>query len=88
VGRLTPHFHDISIENVTATGSTTAGVIVGLPESPVVGLTLKNVRIKAKTGMVIAYADVKTTDLHVEVVEGDDYKLGPGAKVEGLPAAK
>ena len=35
VTRLTPHFHDIMLENVTATGSGTAGAIVGLPESPV-----------------------------------------------------
>ena len=47
VTRLTPHFHNISIENVRATGSATAGVIVGLPESPVVDITLKNVDISA-----------------------------------------
>src|ERR1035438_10090811 len=43
VTRLTPKFHDITMENVTATGSGVAASIVGLPESPVLGLTLKNV---------------------------------------------
>src|ERR1019366_1796936 len=37
LGRLTPKFHNISIENVTATGSNSAGIIVGLPESPILG---------------------------------------------------
>jgi polygalacturonase len=85
VTRLTPHFHDITIENVTATGGSVAGVIVGLPESPVTGLTLKNVHIEAKTGMVIGYANVKFDDVTVTPDEGDAFKVGSGAKVEGLP---
>ena len=31
----TPKFHDITIENVTATGAKRAAVIMGLPESPI-----------------------------------------------------
>ena len=38
VTRLTPHFHDISISNLTATGAKTAGFIVGLPESPITSI--------------------------------------------------
>src|ERR1700744_341845 len=87
VTRLTPHFHDISIENVTASGGATAGVIVGLPESPVTGLRLKNVHISAKTGMTVGYANVKFDDVTVKPEEGDAFKVGAGAKVEGLPAA-
>jgi len=85
VTRLTPHFHDISIENVTASGGATAGVIVGLPESPVTGLTLKNVHISAKVGMTIGYAHVKFDDVTVKPDEGDAFKIGAGAKVDGLP---
>jgi hypothetical protein len=54
MGRLTPRFQDISIEDVKAVGSGSAGTIVGLPESPVVGLTLKNVHLEGQTGMKIA----------------------------------
>ncbi len=43
VTRLTPHFHGITIENLLSTGSTWAGVIIGLPESPVTGIALQNV---------------------------------------------
>ena len=35
VTRLTPHFHNIMLKNVTATGGDMAGAIVGLPEAPV-----------------------------------------------------
>jgi hypothetical protein len=81
VGRLTPKFHDITIENVTATGSGSAGTIVGLPESPVLGLTMKNVHIAAKTGMSIAYATVAMDDVVVTPVTGDAMKIAPTAKV-------
>jgi polygalacturonase len=81
VGRLTPKFHNISIENVTATGSNSAGTIVGLPESPVLGLTMKNVHIAAKTGMSVAYATVAMDDVVVTPVTGDSMKIAPTAKV-------
>jgi polygalacturonase len=81
VGRLTPKFHDISIENVTATGSGSAGTIVGLPESLVLGLTMKNVHIAAKTGMSIAYATVAMDDVVVTPVTGDAMKIAPTAEV-------
>jgi polygalacturonase len=81
VGRLTPKFHDITIENVTATGSNSAGTIVGLPESPVLGLTMKNVHIAAKTGMSIAYATVTLDDVVVTPETGEAMKIAPTAKV-------
>ena len=81
VTRLTPHFHDISIENVHATGGDVAGVIVGLPESPVVGLTLKNVDISAKTGMKVAYANTVFDNVKVTAAEGEGITVSPTATV-------
>jgi polygalacturonase len=81
VQRLTPHFHDITIENVTATGSGSAGTIVGLPESPVVGLTMKNVHLEGKTGLAIAYADVLLQNVTVKAETGEAIKVAPTAKV-------
>jgi len=81
VGRLTPKFHDISIENLTATGSGSAGTIVGLPESPVLGLTMKNVHIAAKTGLSIAYATVTMHDVVVTPQTGEAMMIAPTAKV-------
>ena len=70
VQRLTPFFHNITIENVKSVDSPWAGVIVGLPESPVKDIVLKNVDIQATKGMQIAYAEVTASDLKVTATEG------------------
>jgi polygalacturonase len=71
VTRLTPHFHDITIENVTATGSDSAGAIVGLPEAPVTGVTLRHVSLSATTGLTVGYADVSGDSVVVHADEGE-----------------
>jgi polygalacturonase len=88
VQRLTPHFHNIRIENVRSVHSDWAGVIVGLPESPVVDIELKNVSIEAKKGFEVGYATVDME--HVEIVsqDGKPMTLGPDGKVTGDYKAK
>jgi polygalacturonase len=81
VTRLTPHFHDIVLENVTATGGPNAGAIVGLPESPVTGVVLHNVKISAEHGLTIGYADVTGSGVVVEAGEGQGITQAVGAKV-------
>jgi polygalacturonase len=81
VGRLTPHFHDITIENVTATGSTVAGAIAGLPESPVENVILNNVKIAAQTGLTIGYANVTANNLQVQAAQGNTIIQGAGAQL-------
>jgi polygalacturonase len=81
VGRLTPHFHDIVLENVTATGGGVAAVIAGLPESPVKNVTLKNVKITAETGISIGYADVIAEGLVVKADKGEAVIKMTGANV-------
>ena len=81
VTRLTPHFHDITLENVTATGSTTGAVIVGLPESPVKNVVLKNVKISAQHGMTVAYADVSGEGVVITAAEGEAITKLAGANV-------
>jgi polygalacturonase len=80
VGRLTPHFHNITIENVTATGIGVAGVIAGLPESPVRNVVLHNVKISAEKGLTIGYADV-TGDADVKAATGEAITKLKGAEV-------
>ena len=82
VTRLTPHFHDITIENLNATGSASAGVIVGLPEAPVRGVTLHNVKIEAKQGLSIGYAEVSGANVQVKVAEGEGIMKLVGAEVK------
>ncbi len=81
VTRLTPRLHNITIENVTATGSRWAGVIVGLPEAPITGVVLRNVRISAQHGLTIRYADVSGKGLVVEASDGQSITKLVGAKV-------
>ena len=81
ITRLTPHFHDITIENVTATGSKSAGAIVGLPEAPVTGVTLRHVHLSADRGLTIGYADVSAQDFTVTAAEGEAITKGAGAKL-------
>jgi polygalacturonase len=78
VQRLTPHFHNIRIENVKSVNTAWAGVIVGLPESPVTDIELKNVNIEGTKGMQIGYATVTTDGLVVSTRDGSKpVALGP-----------
>lgn len=81
IQRLTPFFHDITIENVKSINSPWAGVIVGLPESPVKDIVLKNVDIQAQKGLQIAYANVTASDLKVTATEGQNITVAPNAKL-------
>ena len=81
VTRLTPHFHDITLENVTATGGEMAGAIVGLPESPVDNVVLKNVNLSGATGLSIGYANVTGTNVTVHADQGDAVIKMTGASV-------
>ena len=82
VQRLTPHFHNIRIENVKSVNSEWAGVIVGLPESHVVDIELKNVDIQAKKGFQIGYAEVTTDGFKVTTTDGSQpVKFGPEGSI-------
>ena len=81
VTRLTPHFHDITIENLNATGSDSAGAIVGLPEAPVADVQLRHVNLSAKTGLTVGYADVSGEDVVVHADAGEPIIKLTGAEL-------
>ncbi len=87
VTETTPKFKNITIRNLAATSSKSAGVIVGLPESQVQGVTLENVTIAAQQqGLEIRNAKgVTLTNTKVTAKEGEPY-LVQDAEVAGLPA--
>jgi polygalacturonase len=82
VTRLTPLFHDITIENVKATGAKVAGVLVGLPESPVKDVELKNVSVSADEGFKVAYAQAAFDNVKVKTAQGQGITISPTAQVE------
>jgi len=81
VSRLTPHFHDIMIENVTATEITSAGAIVGLPESPIKNVVLNNVKISAEKGLSIGYANVSGAGVLIQAKTGPSIVQLAGAHI-------
>ena len=68
----TPVFRNIRIINVTATSTSDAGLIVGLPESPVQNIRLENVNLTSKEGLTIANAKgVLLNRLQLSVAQGE-----------------
>ena len=78
VTRLTPHFHDITIQNVRVHSAKEAAVIVGLPESPIQGLRLIDVQITATRGARIEYAAIGQKNFTVHAANGQSIMAGPG----------
>ena len=80
----TPAFHGIKIKNLTATCPRQAGLIIGLPESPVSDVILENLKISAATGLTIRNAKgVKLESVQVSAREGQPF-FTENAEVEGL----
>jgi len=59
------------------------GIIVGLPESPVLNLSLKNVHLEGHTGMRIAYAKVAFDNVSFQAAQGAKLTVLPSATVTG-----
>jgi polygalacturonase len=81
VTSTTPNYHDITITKVTATGATSAGQIVGLPERTITGLNLSSVNIAAKTGVMVRNAAVTATSTTITPSSGAAWILQSKASV-------
>jgi polygalacturonase len=82
ITNTTPYYHNITITNLVATGSTTAGTIVGVPEEPFTAITLNAVKITAKKGIEVRNATVTVTHgTTVTVSSGSAYILESQGKV-------
>lgn len=67
----TPSYHGISIDGLRGNCPEIAGLIVGLPESPVRSLQLSNIQLKSATGLLIENAeDVEVKNVHIEAAQG------------------
>ncbi len=81
VTSTTPNYHDITVSKVTATGATSAGDIVGVPEKPLTNITLSSVSITAKTGLIVRNATVTTPSTTITVSSGSAYILQSNSHV-------
>ncbi|GKW15981.1 endopolygalacturonase [Pectobacterium carotovorum subsp. carotovorum] len=79
----TPHFSNVTIENLESTGKTKAAAyIIGVPEAPLSGFHFDNVRIDADKGIRVRNAELQTKGLTLNVKEGPVMQLDKGAKVD------
>lgn len=78
ITRLTPRFHDITISNVRVNGAKEAAVVVGLPESPILGLRLIDVSIEAAEGAKLQYVQIGASNFKVRASEGESIMSGEG----------
>jgi polygalacturonase len=83
----TPIYRNIHISNLTATCESSAGIIIGLPESQISDVVLENVRISAPIGLTIRNAKViKLKNVKIETQQGQPFIL-ENAVVEELDTA-
>ena len=83
-----PVFRNISVSNLKATCQRGAGKILGLPESKVSEMHLKDVEISAPTGFEIRNASgISFSNVIVKVRQGEPFLL-ENASVSGLPSAR
>ena len=87
----TPFIHDIVIQNVTSTAGATspggiktvAGTIYGLPESPILNLSLNNVSLSAATGLIARNVSGAASALTVSAASGPNLINQGGVSVPG-----
>jgi polygalacturonase len=87
VNETTPVFRNICVSNLTATCQKSAGIIIGLPESPISNVVLENINIRAATaGLLIRNAGgIRFKNVTVVNQRGPPFIL-ENAQVEGLKA--
>ena len=84
----TPIYRDILIKNLTASGSKSAGFVVGLPEMCISNVVFENVTLTTKTGLTIRNAHgIQFKNSTVTAANGATF-TAENATVTGLDAAK
>jgi polygalacturonase len=78
----TPWIRNILVDGLDATADK-AGVVIGLPERPIDGITFRNVRIAARTGLLVRNARIDAAGLSVAASEGPALVRQRGAVVAG-----
>lgn len=66
----TPYYHDITVDSLTATNCSYAGLIIGLPETKLTNINFSNVNISANMGLRIRNATVNANNLKVHANSG------------------
>ena len=83
VTSTTPHIHDVTITDMTATNAGTVGVVLGLPEAPIEGLTLRHVRLSARKGLQLSHVRGRASGSTFTVQTPPVLQCGPGVHIDG-----
>ena len=78
----TPAWKNITIRDVRSTGgSKIAGIIIGLPEEPVSGITMENVFIEAPLGLRVVNAKgITLRNVTIQAAKGEPWMIEPSAE--------
>ncbi len=87
VNSVTPHFHDITVKKLTVTNSSSAGVVIGVPEMPLTNIHFQNVNIQSSSGLQVRNATIDTNNVSINASNGrgsylmqsNGYVIGPTA---------
>jgi hypothetical protein len=85
VDQRTPIWKNIHYKNITATGSTEAGLLMGLPEMPIDGVVMEDVSIVAQKPLRIGYArGLELKNVKIQVPDGKPFLIEENVQGEGL----
>lgn len=77
----TPKFHHVTIRHLKSAEGKNAGKIVGLPESRLSNIVLKDVRISADSGLVVRNAELHMRQVRITVRKGVPIDVQENAQV-------
>ena len=86
VTATTPYFHNILIDDLTVTGATFAGYVIGVTEKPFTNITLNNVHITAKTGLQVRNTTLLICATTITVSSGSSYLIESHTSIQPCSA--
>jgi polygalacturonase len=83
-----PHFSNVHIWNIKATGARQAFSVAAYPNAPLTGFKLDHIDIQAaKAGTIEDAKDWTLSDVHITAADGSTVKVTDSSNVTGLPTA-
>ncbi len=81
-----PHFSNVHIWNIKATGARQAFNVAAYPNAPLTGFKIDHIDIEAaKAGTIADAKDWTLSDIHITAADGSTVKVTDSANVTGLP---
>ena len=83
-----PHFSNVHIWNIKATGARRAFSVSAYPDAPLADFKFDHLEIQAQSAGTIANAQNWTfSDVHLQIADGSSVKVTDSSSVTGLPGS-